>query len=164
MALTQAQLTALKADILADATLNAFPNNSDGAFAIAQAYNLIFSPDYIVWRTQVPTADCKKAMVWTEFISRSVGERDAWQFMLSNGFINAADVNVRQGITDIFSGAGGAASRAALTALAKTKATRAQKLFSTGTGSDPSPATMAANISEFFSLSYQEVELARQLP
>ena len=164
MALTTAQLTTLKADIIADATLNAFPNNSDGAFAIATAYNLLASPDFIVWRTQVPTADCKKAMVWTEFIGRSAGERDSWQFMLSNGVINGADTNIRQGIQDIFSGAQGAATRAALTALAKTKASRIQKLFSTGTGSDASPATMASNISEFYLLPYQEVELARQLP
>ena len=109
MALTTAQQATLKAAIEADATLNAFPSTLDGAFAIAALLNLPASPDFWVWRTNVPTADCKKAMVWTEFIARSVGERDAWQFMLSNGIINAADINVRQGIQDIFSGPGGAA-------------------------------------------------------
>lgn len=157
MALTPAQLTILKNDILSDSTLNAFPMDSDGAFAIAALYAVQASPAFTVWKTNVPTSECKKAMVWTEFIARSVGERDAWTFMLSNGFINPADSNVRQGILDIFSGAQGLASRTALTALAKRLATRSEKLFSTGTGSDASPATMAVE----GQLSYQDVLTAR---
>jgi hypothetical protein len=164
MALTQAQSQQLKADITADPTLSAFPNNSDGNFSVAAAYNLPANPAWYVWRTQVPTKDAKKATTWTEFIGRSQGERDAWQFMLSNGIIDASDPNVRQGILDIFSGPSGANTRAALTEMAKILATRVQKLFSTGTGSQAAPATMAANISEFYQISYQEVEAARNLP
>ena len=151
--LTTTQLQALKADITADPVLNAYPKNSDGAWAIAQAYNLEASPVFIVWKTDVPTSECKKAMVWTEYIGRSVGERDAWVFMLSNGTINAADPNIRQGIADIFSGPGGASSCVALLAIAKRNATRAEKLFATGTGLDASPATMTFE----GTLSYQEV-------
>ena len=155
MPLSSAQLTALKADILADPILNAHPSNSDGAFAIATAYNLLAVPDYVVWRTNVPTSECKKAMVWTEFIGRSAGERDAWQFMLSNGFINGADVNVRQGIQDIFSGASGATSRTNLSNIAKRNATRAEKLFAVGLGTSVSPSTMGFENG----LSYQDVEI-----
>lgn len=157
MALTPQQLTTLKADILADPALAGQPNNSDGAFAIAAAYSLLASPDFIVWRTAVSTSDCKKATTWTEFIGRSQGERDAWQFMLSNGIINAGDANIRQGIVDIFSGPSGATTRAALVAIAKRKATRAEKLFATGTGSDAVPATMTFE----GNLSYQDVQTAR---
>lgn len=155
--LTSSQAAALKADILADPVLNAYSNNSDGAFAIAAAYNLVATPTFTVWKTDVPTKDAKKAMVWTEYIARSAGERDAWQFMLSNGTINPADVNVRQGIQDIFSGAQGAQTRTNLTTIAKRSATRAEKLFATGTGTDVSPATMSFE----GSLSYQDVEQAR---
>jgi len=151
--LTTTQLQALKADITADPVLNAYPKNSDGAWAIAQAYNLEASPVFIVWKTDVPTSECKKAMVWTEYIGRSVGERDAWVFMLSNGTINAADPNIRQGILDIFSGPDGASSRVALLAIAKRNATRVEKLLSSGTGSDASPATMMFE----GNLPYQEV-------
>src|SRR5688572_12266391 len=133
MPLTSAQLAVLKADIAADPALNALPNNSDGAFAIAAIYNQPAAPVFRVWKTNVPTKDCKIAMVWTEFIGRSVGERDAWQFMLSNGTINPADANVRQGIADIFSGLSGAATRANLLAISKRDATRIEKLLSTGT-------------------------------
>lgn len=158
--LTAAQLLTLKVDIAADPILAAQPNNSDGAFAIAAAYNLLAVPNFIVWRTAILTSDCKKATTWTEYIGRSQGERDAWQFMLSNGIINAADANIRQGIQDIFSGPGGVASRAALVAIAKRKATRAEKLFATGTGTDAVPATMTFE----GNLSFQDVEAARNLP
>jgi len=47
MALTPAQQQTLKAYIEADATLNAFPLNSDGAFEIAKLLNLDASPDYL---------------------------------------------------------------------------------------------------------------------
>lgn len=156
MALTAAQLTTLKNDIAADPAFASVPHNSDGAFLVAAAYNLPASPDFTVWKTDVPTSQCKQAMVWTEFIGRSAGEREAWQFMLSNGTINASDANVRQGILDIFSGAQGATSRSNLTAIAKRLATRAEKLFATGTGSNASPATMAFE----GSLSYQDVQNA----
>ena len=155
--LTSAQLSILKADILADPALASQPNTSDGAFAIAAAYNLLVAPAFLVWRTNIPTMTAKSAMVWTEFIARSAGERDAWQFMLSNGIINAADPNVRQGIQDIFSGPSGAGSRANLIAIAKRNATRAEKLFASGTGSDASPGTMTFE----GTLSYQDVQLAR---
>ena len=157
MTITSAQLQTIKADIAASGDLSIYPNTADGNFAIAALYNQPAAPAFIVWRTSVPTSDCKKAMIWTEFIGRSVGERDAWQFMLSNGYINAADPNVRQGILDIFSGAQGAQSRVALTAIAKRGATRLEKLLATGTGSDASPATMGAE----GDISYADIEAAR---
>lgn len=160
MALTQAQLATLKADINADPTLSAIPNTPDGAFEIAAAYNAVAVPQFIVWRGNVPTADCKKAMVWTEFISRSAAERDAWQWMLSNGFINAGDPNVRQGIQDIFSGPGGATTRDNLVAIAKRDALRIEKLFATGAGTDATPATLVVE----GTISYQDVLNARNLP
>lgn len=155
--LTTSQLVTLKADILADPVLNAQPQNADGAFAIAAAYNLVASPVYVVWRTDLPIKDVKKAVVWTEYIGRSAGERGAFELMISNGILDASDANVRQGITDCFSGPSGAGTRANLTAVAKRSATRAEKLFATGTGSDAVPATMSFE----GRLSYQDVEDAR---
>jgi hypothetical protein len=170
MPLTPAQLAALKADIAANTNqvlhggvltaINTLPNNSDANFAIADWYNLLASPAWIVWRTDVPVKDCKKATTWTEYIGRNQGERDAWAFMLSNGIVDASDPNVRQGIQDIFSGPSGANTRAALVAIAKRSAKRAEKLLSTGTGSDAAPATMGYE----GNISYQDVESARNLP
>jgi hypothetical protein len=158
--LTLAQLSVLNADILADPTLSAHPNNDDGNFAIAAVYNTVLVPAFRVWRTNVPTKDVKNGVVWTEYIGRSVGERSAFELMISNGIINGADANIRQGILDIFSGPGGAGSRANLTALSKRDSTRAEKLFAAGTGPEQSPATM------FFegNITHQEVGNARNLP
>ena len=57
MALTTQQLTALKADILADPTLSAYPMDSDGAFAIAAAYSQPAAPGFYVWKTNVTNAE-----------------------------------------------------------------------------------------------------------
>lgn len=157
MALTPAQWVTLKADIAASGDLNTFPMDDDGHSAIAQLYNLPASPAFRVWRTNIPTSEVKKSFVWTEFIARSAGERDAFQFLLSNGTINGADLNVRQAIVDIFSGPSGATSRSQLTAVAKRDATRAEKLFATGTGSDAVPATMTV----VGNITYQDVSAAR---
>ena len=151
--LTTEQLQSLKADIAEDPVLDALDKTSDGAFAIAAAYNLDATPAFVVWKTDVPTSECKKAMIWTEYIACAVGERDAWKFMLSNGTINPADINVRQGIADIFSGPGGAGSRTALLAIAKRGASRFEKLFAVGDGTDAVPGTMTVE----GDLSYQEV-------
>jgi hypothetical protein len=140
--LTSSQQGTLKAAILADSQLNAFPNTTDGNFDLAVFLGGLASPAFRVWRTNVPTKDVKNAIVWTEYIARSQGERDAFVLMISNGIINGADVNIRQGIQDIFSGPSGATTRTNLTAISKRDATRIEKILATGTGSDASPATM----------------------
>jgi len=82
VALTASQLVVLKAAILADTTLDAFPNNDDGNSAIAQALDLLASPVFVVWRTNVTANEVLGKVVWTELIGRSVAERDAFRFML----------------------------------------------------------------------------------
>lgn len=157
--LTTSQLVTLKNDIAADGVLNAIPNTSDGGAAIAVLYNLPASPVYRVWRTDIPVKDVKLGVVWTEYIGRSAGEQNAFTFMLLNGTLNAADANIRQGIIDIFSGPSGSQTRTNLTNLAKRDATRLEKLFATGTGSEASPATMAVNVEGL--LPVQDVLTAR---
>lgn len=157
MALTSAQLATLKANILT--AFPTAPNSDDANFDIAVAYNLPATPVFRVWRTAIPTKEVKQNVIWTEFIGRTQGERDAFQFMLQDGFINGADTNIRQGITDIFSGVGGATSRSNLTALSKRDASRIEKLFAVGTGTDASPATMAFE----GPISYQTVAEARAI-
>lgn len=148
--LSTAQQAVVKADILADPTLNSQPNNSDGAFAIADAYNVAAVIDFWVWRTSVTEAECVgtnsvdgTTWSWTSYIGRSQGERDGWREMFADtGRINPAQANIRQGLADIFSGAGGAAQRTHLLAIARRKASRIERLLATGTGSTAAPATM----------------------
>ena len=64
MSLTTAQLATLRADIAADGVLNAIPNTPDGAYAIADAYNLLAVPTFTVWCSTVATDDIFNAISW----------------------------------------------------------------------------------------------------
>src|SRR3990167_6637344 len=133
MALSTQQQQTLKAAILADSTLNAFPNTTDGNFDLAvHLSNTLAVPAFRVWRSDVPTADVKRVIVWTEYIGRSVGERGAFELMISNGVLDASNVNVRQGSQDCFSGPSGANTRIALTNIAKRNANLIEKILATG--------------------------------
>lgn len=151
------------------------PNTSDGNAAVAGWYGLEASPDFWVWRTRVgkgefvqkTSADADgtspRDFIWAGngFITRSAGEQAAWdQLFNGEGEANPSLANVRTAITDIFSGTGNAASnRTHLSNIAKRKASRAEKLFATGTGTHASPGTMAVE----GPLTAQDVESARNL-
>lgn len=155
MALSPAQLVALKVDILADPTLSAKPQNSDGAFEIAAAYNLPASPTFTVWRTTVSVDEiAANGIVWSAVDTLTVGKARIWDWMTKLGTINPSKANVRQGLADCF-GAGSATATATMPLLKRT-ATRAEKLFASGTGSDASPGTMTFE----GSLSWNEVFIA----
>lgn len=168
--LSPAQLQVLKADILADPVLSARPNTADDAYAIAMAYNTTATPDFWVLRTSVREAEYTSMpspdgtfWSWPAFIARSLQEQNAWTRMfMGTGAVNPSLPNVQQGFADIFSGTQNAApaQRAHLLACSRRKATRAEKLFATGTGSTAAPATMGYE----GSLTYIDVQNARNLP
>lgn len=160
MPLTPAQLTTLKSFIANPANgLNGFPQNSDGAFAVAAAMNQQASPDWTVWRKLVTITEVGDKINGTELAGLSSLNSTRLQtvVILSQAGVNPSLIDRRQFFDDIFSGAGGATTRANLLALWKRLATVAQKLFSTGTGSNASPATTDTNISDGFTLSVQDV-------
>lgn len=170
--LTSAQLATLKADILADPAFNSVPQGSDEAFTIAAAYNLPAVPDFWVFRTAVSKAEYVQTTSvdgttfnWTGtgFITRSPGEQAAWRELFNDsGLCNPSLASVRQAFQDIFSGAvaPAPANRTHLATISRRKATRAEKLYATGTGSTASPATMVFE----GALSYLDVQNARELP
>jgi len=148
--LTASQLTVLKADILADPVLSAYPQTADGLQAIAAAYNVNAAPAFWVWRTRITEEEIVgeaspdgTLWSWPAYISRSAGEQNCWSRMFAKTEgINASRPNVRQGLADIFSGPSGVAQRTHLLAIGRRLSTRAEKLFATGTGSTASPGTM----------------------
>lgn len=170
MELTDAQVVTLKADILADPVLAAEPMNSDGAFAIAAAYNLEATPltPFWVWRTLVTknemtsnTSDVATTFSFPQLIARTVQEQFGWRELFNGSdSCNPSLPNVRQGFADVFSGAqaGPVAQRAHLLAISRRKATRIEKLLATGTGSTTSPGTMGFE----GPVSYQQIEAARK--
>lgn len=151
--LTAPQRGTLKTAILADSTANAFYQNGD-LQGLADYYNANAAPDFIVWRTSVAKDEYTNSVSaqgttfsWTGtgFITRSQGERDAWNAMFgTGGTVNPSLAAVRQAFADIFSGATAPApaNRTHLNNVSQRKATRLEKVFATGTGSTASPATL----------------------
>lgn len=150
--LTAAQRAILKAAILADPVLSTKVSGpgTDYGF-IANALNTNNVPDFWCWRTAVAKDEIVTAtsgdgtvFAWTGagFITRAQGERDAWRELFSAaGTVNPALTNVRQAFSDIFSGATAPApaNRAHLLAIGRRKASLAEKLLATGTGSTAVP-------------------------
>lgn len=145
MALTPAQKTTLKSAILADGTLNAFPNTGDGNFDLAAKLSTeLASPNFTVWRTTVPIAEVGDAIVATEIAGLTairLQRLSALSALAPNG-VNASLQDRRDGYGEVFAGAGGTATTTRLNALWRRLAKRIEKILATGTGSDPSPATM----------------------
>lgn len=163
MALTPAQLATLKADILADPAFNGLPMTSGGAEVIKEAYNQIVNPAFIVWRSQVTQDEImQNGFNWTRVDNLSVGKSRIWEWMFKNlsASINPSKTNVRAGIDAVWVGTQADLDvRAAVYVHCKRSATRAEKLFSTGTGTDVSPATMAFE----GNLTNDDVQAAREL-
>ena len=80
---------------------------------------------------------------WTRVDNLSVGKARIWDQMFSVGNINAANANIRAGIDATWVGtAADLAVRVAVYAQCKRFASKFEKLYATGTGSDASPAVM----------------------
>lgn len=178
MALTTAQQQALKADIAADVTLNALPNNSDSSFAIAAAYNTVGT--FVVWKSSTSAADIFDQIVWANmtpadtpdttqiWLNRNMQcqskQLNLQTMLVGRDQVNSGKANVRTGLqdalTNVPSGAAGALQSAGWTNVRLTmqrNATRAEKLFATGTGTQGSPAVLVFE----GSLSYQDIDAAR---
>lgn len=115
---------------------------------LARLYNLASAK--IVWRTNVTRAELYHQVSaegtswnWTTYKAQSVTEQNAWTQMFMGDEANFSLDNLRAGVDAIFSGAGGpAAQRAHVSAVAKRPATRAEALFTTGTGTLASPGKL----------------------
>jgi large exoprotein involved in heme utilization and adhesion len=163
MSLTNPQLQTLKAAILADPTLSSKPLTSAGAGEIATAFNLAASPVFIVWRTNVSKSEVQSnaAFDWTRVDNLTVGKARIWDSMFYDGSINAAQPNVRAGIDAAWVGTQADLNvRAGVYVVCKRSATRGEKVFSTGTGSDASPGTMGYE----GAITSEDVQAARELP
>jgi hypothetical protein len=142
--MTPAQIVVLKAAITAKPTWAAFPMTSDGYFDLAVVLNGLAAPAFIVWKGNVSIAATGQAFSGTELAGMTTANQTRLQTIaqyLAGGY-NPALADVRQMFNDIWSGAGGALTRANLLVLWKRSATYAEKILATGTGTDAAPATM----------------------
>jgi hypothetical protein len=143
--LTDAQKLTLKADILANGDTNALYQIGDLS-GLSALYNADAAPAFIVWRTEVLQDEVMlNGFDWTRVDNLSVGKARIWEWMFSNAErkIDASKPNIRAGIDATWVGtAADLAVRAAVYVHCKRPASRLEKLFATGTGSDAVPATM----------------------
>lgn len=141
--LTPAQKATLKTHITTNSDTNALYVAGNLA-ALADMLNLPSSPAITVWKTSVS----KDAIAQNGFNPAELAGLTSLNTQrLQNlaawfSFVNPSSASVRQFFDDIFSGAGGTNTRAALLALWKRFATRFENLYKTGTGSDASPGTI----------------------
>lgn len=163
MGLTSAQQATLKAYITNDETLNAFPNNSDGAFAIAALLNVAASPDFYVWKSSVEVGEImQNGFDWTRVDNLTVGKSRIWDWMMRTGVINPSRANVRAGVLAVFATAGDLNTRLAVFQHSQRLATVAEKLFATGTGTATTEQGAGPAVMGFEgNLSYQDVDTAR---
>ena len=144
MALSTAQLAVLRAAILADPALATQPMDGNGNGFIADAFNLLASPAFTVWKTSITLMEVGKAIRSSDVANLTTANTNRLTVTaaFSGGVFDPANLDTWAGFDDIFSVAGAAPTRANLLALRKRLAKRIEKLFATGTGSDLSPATL----------------------
>ena len=142
MPLDLTQLTALNANILAAVDGPMVAARQAGATGeIANLYNLAASPSFTVWKTTVSLNDVGKVMDGSETANLTTANTSRLQvraaYMVQGE--NPSVQSTRDFYDAVFSLGG--VSRTAFAILWRRLATRGEKLFATGTGSDASPAT-----------------------
>lgn len=142
MHLTDPQRATLKAAILADPV--AAPLFNDGNLGgLADYFNAPASPAFIVWRSDVSASAIGNAWVGTDIDGMSSLNMQRLQLLLASspaGTFDMTRADRRAGFENPFGTNANNASRVAMRASWKRSATRFEKLFAVGTGSDASPA------------------------
>jgi hypothetical protein len=140
--MTASQRATLKTAIQADPVANQFflDGNLTG---LAARLNETASPSFTVWKTAVAQEQVGRAFNTTELAGLSALNTQRLQ-NIEQWFdvFNPTLPTDRAFFDDIFSGAGGANTRAALLVLWKRLATRVERPFATGTGSDAVPGVI----------------------
>jgi hypothetical protein len=142
--LTNAQLLTLKAAIAAETDPTFVGYRTAGSTGqMAEWYSADASPAFVVWKSAVTIRETGQAFNGAEWAGMTSANHTRLQTVAQYlASYNASIAGIRAMFDDIWSGAGGTATRAALLALWKRNARRIEKLFATGTGSDASPATL----------------------
>lgn len=144
--LTSAQRATLKTAIQADPSAITFYETGD-LTGLADYLNAPQAPAYTIWRTHVPLDEImQNGFDWVRVDNLSVGKARIWEWLFSNESraINPSKPNVRLGIDETWKGTQADLDvRAAVYAHCKRTASRFERVFATGAGTDPSPGTSA---------------------
>ena len=145
--LTPQQFATVKAAILADPVLGPLTSGPGTDYAgIAAAMSALASPDFIVWKSSIPTASIGTTISYVALAAMTSANLTQLQVFLQ---LNMSSFPPTTGIRSFFSttfsgalGGEGQLTRDAMEALYRRKATRVEKLLATGTGTTVSPATL----------------------
>jgi hypothetical protein len=114
---------------------------------MAAWFNRDSDPAHIVWRSSVTQDEImQNGFDWVRVDNLSVGKARIWEWLFDNqsATFNPSKANVRAGIDECWKGtAADLAVRAAIYVHCKRLATRAEKLYAVGSGTDASPSLMA---------------------
>ena len=141
MALTQAQKTSLKTDILSPANaaaLSGFIAGEDWP-SVAIFYNSVGAG--LLWRPNIQAYELTGVVVGSAFDVLPVAKQNGYLVLIHDGIIDATQASIRAWFSDIF---GAGATLTALTAKAQRPGTRVELLFSVPAG--------AANVSALFGI------------
>jgi hypothetical protein len=143
MNLTPAQKATLLTNINATPAALAIYQNGDLS-GLADFYNALADPAFIVWKSFVSRDEVMlNGFDWARVDNLSVGKARIWEWLNESGGFNPSKANVRAGIDATWTGTQADLSvRAAVYVHCKRSASRLEKLFAEGTGSDAVPATM----------------------
>lgn len=137
--MTPEQLSTLKAAVIADPTLSAVGRNDT---ELARLLNL--PTTFVGWRTNVTIDEIGNAWMGTDIDGMSALNMQRLQLLLASsttGLFNMARADRRAGFENPFGTNVNNASRVAMRAVWKRFATRAERVFATGTGTDATPGT-----------------------
>lgn len=183
MPLTSAQLQILKTDIANSGDLNSQPNNDDGNFEISRLYGLDSSPNFYVYKNNIPVQEIYNQITWanltptdapdgtTTWLNRAMmcqSKQFNLQIILQGqSFIDATKNNLRAGLQDCLtnvpagiSGANVSAGWVPVRDSLYQVANRGEKLFASGIGTSGNPATRTV----YGKISVSDVGSARNLP
>lgn len=130
MALTQAQLEVLEADIKSRPSLWANGTQQVSNEEVAGFYNSIATPTVNIWKPNLTIRELNSAIAWADMIAISTNSQLAFQSMIWANEIDMTDAQVRAGIDAIFGNP--STSRTGILNVGKRPATYLEALFSTG--------------------------------
>jgi len=143
MALTNAQLTALRAAVFGSPEAAALLS-AGNAYGLRDWLNT--GSTFVVWRTSVSQDEIMmNGFDWVQVDNLSVGKARIWEWLFANEarVINPSKVNVRAGIAECWKGtAAMLAVQAVVLGHCKRAALRAEQMLATGTGTDAAPGLL----------------------
>lgn len=153
MTLSAAQLQTLHDDIVTNTHWGEDPADlsRDANQRIADVYNAVASPDFIVWKNLVSLDEVGASINGQNVadVTAANADRLAVFFQIMPGGVKPFRADHRAFFDDVFSGAPGTETLAALNGngtaddgLWRRLATLGEKLFATGTGDNATPATL----------------------